>query len=75
MTSLSISKAIELALKFYVLFKVSIKITRWLIDLEQGKTWIELTRRKEHLDLLSGILNEKLTQLLSLETIKDGSQL
>jgi hypothetical protein len=27
--------------------------------LENGKTWIELTRRKEHLDLPSGILDEK----------------
>lgn len=42
---------------------------------EQNKTLIELTRRKEHLDLPSGILNDKLTQLLSVETIKDGTSL
>ena len=29
--------------------------------IEHDKTWIELTRRREHLDLPSGVLNEKLT--------------
>jgi hypothetical protein len=43
--------------------------------LDNDKTMIELTRRKEHLDLPSGRLNEQYLALLSLETIKEGQQL
>lgn len=36
---------------------------------------IELTRRKEHLDLPSGRLHEQLLSLLALETLKEGQEI
>ena len=43
-------------------------------EIDHGKTFIELTRRKEHLNLEEG-LEKDLVSLLSLETIKEGQVL
>lgn len=41
-----------------------------LTSLDQGKTWIELSRRSEHMKATG--LDENMSALLSLDTIKEG---
>lgn len=49
--------------------KIEAKVLRKIQD--AGRTFIELTRRKEHLKLDEG-LDEDLLRLLSLDTLKEG---
>lgn len=50
--------------------RISVKILK--VTQDSDRQLIELTRRKEHMDMPSGHLNDKLLSLLSLETIKEG---
>jgi hypothetical protein len=49
--------------------KIEAKVLRKIQD--AGRTFIELTRRKEHLKLDEG-LDEDLLRLLALDTLKEG---